>query len=387
MSKKKTVKAMNELLRIDLRKEYRHSLFGRWEGKDLSATIISATTDASYACDDSFILSFVGETVIQSCNGGHNWDYYRGPRHWPKANMIMEAGKNLIAINSGREFCRSYDGGITWGKKFIIPSAKDVHFDRLSGALCFSGILTRRGRIVLANSYWTGQEGPDGELLSTTTSDDWGQTWEVSRLFGPAAPLPYGPEGFGEPAIVEMKSGWLWMVFRTLYGELWQAISQDGGLSWGPPTPTGFTSPIANCYAARHPDSGATVLAWNMTIPGTDVNFRSKDSLYRPRTNLVFSISHDNCRTWSCPVTVEKDQGLYPRIFFSGNAMFIIYQSSHEKVRGWSDYGLTLVGYDKTEVDLLFPWTVETIQPYIDAGLVANWRAVGLQSKPKETVD
>ncbi|MFH1737996.1 MAG: hypothetical protein ABIH23_03230, partial [bacterium] len=67
--------------------------------------------------------------------------------------------------------------------------------------------------------------------------------------------------------------------------------------------------------------------------------------------------------------------------------MFIIYQSSHEKINKWGDYGLTLVSYDRKEVDALPAWTIETIQPYIDAGLVAHWHAVGLQPKPKDIAD
>jgi len=381
MKKHKQKTAIKELLRIDLREKYRDTLFRKWEGKDLSATIIADALDY-----DSLILSFMGDPVIQSFDGGKNWDYYSGPRHWPKANMIMGSRDFLIAIQGGRTFQRSYDGGIRWGEELTIPSAQEVHFDRISKALCFSGILTRRGRVVLANSYWTGQEGPDGELLSTTVSDDWGETWEVSRLFGPASPLPSGPEGFGEPAIVEQKSGWLWMVFRTLYGELWQAISQDGGLSWYPPTPTGLVSPIANCYAKRHPDSGATVLAWNMTKPGTAPAFKSRGSLYRPRTNLVFAVSQDNCRTWSCPVVVDEGAALYPKIFFSNDDMFIVYQSSDKAVYGWQDLGLTMVTYDRKEVDALPAWTTETIQPYIEQGLVAHWLSVACRPPSKETI-
>jgi len=177
------------------------------------------------------------------------------------------------------------------------------------------------------------------------------------------------------------------MVFRTLYGELWQSISRDGGLTWNTPTPTGLASPIANCYAKRLPDSGATVLCWNLTKPGTADDFGSQSSLYRPRTNLVFAISHDNCRTWSCPIVVEEQGGFYPTIHFAGDDMFIMYQSSPDtKAHPWYKYGLTLVSYDKKEVDLLPAWTTETIQPYIDKGLVAHWLALACRPASKETI-
>ena len=98
--------------------------------------------------------------------------------------------------------------------------------------------MTSRGRIVLVADYFLGQEGPDGQVLASVITDDFGENWKVSPLLGPADPLPLGPEGFGEPAVVEMSNGRLWMVFRTNYGELWQAISQDRGETWGTPTPT-----------------------------------------------------------------------------------------------------------------------------------------------------
>jgi len=364
---------IKEKLRIDLREKYRHTFLGNWAGKNLSAQHRFCDSD-----DGSVILSFLGDPVIQSFDAGKTWDYYSGRRTWPFADQgIFRVGQLLMAIEGGREFFLSYDGGITWGPRQKIPSAGDMLFSGIGKIRrnFFTTTMTTDGQIIIAGDYSLGRPEIDGDAICTISSGNWGESWEFSRLFTPAEPLPKAPEGFGEPVVVETPNRELWMVFRTLYGELWQCISQDGGLTWNTPTPTGLASPISNFYAKRLPDSGATVLCWNFTKPSTwDVS--------QPRTNLVFSVSHDNCRTWSCPVVVEPCGGEYPTIHFMDEDMFIMYQSSPGRgKRLWAECGLTLVRYDKKEVDSLPAWTTETIQPYIDDGLVAHWLAVNCKDE------
>lgn len=295
-----------------------------------------------------------------------------------------------MAIMSGTECWVSADYCDNWTRRKIY-NAGELLYEGLEAPNCFSAIMITKGnhagRIVLVADYFLGQEGPDGEVLASTYSDDWGITWRCSKVFGAADPLPAGPEGFGEPAVVELPSGWLWMVFRSLYGELWQCISRDGGVTWGRPTPTGLVSPIANCYAMREPTTGATVLAWNAAVPGTATNFHDAKSLYRPRTNLVFSVSHDNTRTWTEPVVVESEGGQYPTIHFAAGRMFIMYQSSHGGERApWDKMGLTLVAWDTKDVLTLPAWTAETIRPWIDRGLVRHWRALACSPASRETI-
>ncbi len=378
----KTHKQIKPNVRIELRATYL-DFFKPWKGKYLSAQ--HRFVDIG---DGSVILSFLADPALQSWDRGETWNLYTGPIKFPPFDEgLFRNGKHWIAIREGVKLWRSFDAGITWMSPEKIPSADDILFRGLGKPNVFSVIKTSGGKIVIVADNFLGQEGPDGQLISTVISDDWGHSWTMGRLFGPAAPLPNGPEGFGEPAVVELPSGWLWMVFRTLYGELWQCISRDGGISWNDPTPTGLSSPIANCYAKRLPDSSATVLCWNLTKPGTSTDFRSPHSICRPRTNLVFAISHDNCRTWSCPVVVEDKSGFYPTIHFSNKDMFIMYQSSPDDTKyPWHEYGLTMVTYDKKEVDLLPAWTTETIQPYIDKGLVAHWLALACNKESKRTI-
>ncbi|KKN34048.1 hypothetical protein LCGC14_0797700, partial [marine sediment metagenome] len=66
--------------------------------------------------------------------------------------------------------------------------------------------------------------------------------------------------------------------------------------------------------------------------------------------------------------------------------MFILYQSNPDYRKcGWEKYGLTLVAYNKKEVDSLPAWTAKTIQPYIDQGLVAHWLALACDRPFRET--
>ncbi len=362
---------IKEKLRIDLREKYKDTFFREYQGKDLPAQHRFCASG-----DDSVIMSFSANPVLQSHDRGKTWDYYQGRRTWRPFDRLLQTGHYLLGIRSGREFWRSMDGGMTWGPVKQLVSARDVHFSQIGRWNFFTAMMTLDGRIVIAGDHSLGKPDVGPDAICTISSGDWGESWEFSRLFCPAKPLPNAPEGFAEPAVVEMPNGELWMVMRSLYGELWQCISQDGGLTWNEPTPTGLASPISNCYANRLPASGATLLCWNFTKPGATTDRFISHNVYRPRNNLVFAVSHDNCKTWSCPVVVEKNNGEYPAIHFTHQDMFIMYQSSDEKIRPWSSRGLTLVRYDRREVDSLPAWTKETIQPYIDEGLVAHWLAV-----------
>jgi len=374
---------IKEKVRIELRKGLSfllHSLEGKY---------VSAQHRIHNGKEGKIFIVFDEGLAIQSVDNGENWEKYEGLKNWPNCNRgLFYVHNHWVAIESGVKLRRSYDNGRTWPVIEKITTPDDIHFRGLGRPNIFSTILTSNGTIVMVADNFLGQEGPDGQVICSIVSKDAGHTWEVSRLFAPADPLPNGPEGFGEPAVVEMPSnGWLWMVMRTLYGELWQCISRDSGLTWNDPTPTGLASPIANCYAYRIPKSSGIVLCWNLTKPGSINDFRARTSLYRPRTNLVFAVSHDNCRTWSCPVTVEKLSGLYPTIHFNETTMFIMYQSSKDdSAEAWEDYGLTLVTYDKEEVDSLPAWTTETIQPFIDDGLVAHWLSLACIKETKISI-
>lgn len=396
MSKKKTVKGFPELTRVKLREKYGDTLFDLYTNRDLSAHHKFVDSDDPNEVLMSFTLPLPHRTradiVLASYDGGETWYNYKGPKKFPPQSIgTFGLGKQYKISIWGMETWRTYDGGYTWTGPFPIRAGDELAVDGLGVPNAFSAIVVQThntaGRIVIVADYFLGQEGPDGQLVGSFYSDDWGNTWHTSRLFFPSDPLPFGPEGFGEPAVVELPSGWLWMVMRCQYGELWQCISRDGGASWNHPTPTGLVSPIANCYAKRDPYTGATVLCWNLAKPGVGTGFRERHSLYRPRKNLVFSVSRDNTRTWSVPVVVDEGYGQYPTIHFTKERMFVMYQKSEKEFDPWTQMGLELVAYDREAVIRQPAWNLATIQPYIDAGLVRHWRALACQPKPKEAID
>jgi len=372
-----------ELLRIDVREKYRDGFFREWEGENIHSFHRFTPAPDPGAVRMTFIRSIDTANpmarVIESTDGGENWAEIPG-WHPPAILGIYEHKGRRMAILGGTRVSVS-DDGIAW-TDIKVPNAEITQYEELSVPNTFSAIKMvtghRAGRIVMVASYFTGEEGPDCEIVSSTYSDNWGVTWHGSRLFAPPPPLPHIAEGFGEPSVVEMPSGWLWMVFRTEYGELWQTMSRDGGMNWVKATPSGFVSPIANCATMREPTTGATVLCWNAAQPGTDTDFH-KHGLYRPRNNLCFAVSHDNTRTWTEPVVIDAGEAQYPTIHFAAGRMFIMYQNSPSMEADWGDMGLTVVAYDTKEILQLPAWTHETIKPWIDRGLIRHWRASACQ--------
>ncbi len=244
-------------------------------------------------------------------------------------------------------------------------------------------LMTSKGRIIAPVDHLLGREGPDPDQIGTLVSDDGGKTWFRKETFGPPRPLPDRPEGFGEPAVVELPDGKCWMVFRTIFGQLWQAVSEDGGLNWGRPGPTGLASPLSAVNAKRIPGSDSIVLVWNHVQPGPSKDFGHCPGIYRPRSPLVFSVSHDQGRSWSCPVIIEKGTGVYPSIFFSEKEMFLVYLFNPDPaVRSGASYDIMFVAYQKQDVLNQSAWTQETIKPYIDAGLAAHWLALNIDDSP-----
>ena len=186
-------------------------------------------------------------------------------------------------------------------------------------------LLTSRGRLILPIEQLLGAEGPGPNQIGTIYSDDAGRSWKRSPIFGPPPPLPDRPEGFGEPATVELPDGRIWMVFRTRYGHLWQAWSSDGGATWGKPSATQLVSPASAVNAKRLPDSDAVIVFWDNAEPGTSTNWNANPNLWRPRSPLVFATSQDGCKTWSRPVVVDPGTAAYPSICFSDREMFVAY--------------------------------------------------------------
>ena len=259
-----------------------------------------------------------GAVALASTDEGRTWHKWPEIRTWPKGEVLDVArrGKELLMMGSFGDqprqpcFWRSMDEGKTWtgGNKFLIwPQHANKKL------LWYTGdriLVTKAGRILTAVDFLLGGEGTGPEIIGSLVSEDNGRSWRIYELFGPPQGYRDRPEGFGEPKLVELADGRIWMVFRTCLGHLWQAFSTDGGRTWGKPSSTGLVSPAGPLNAQRVPGNKAVVVVWDNAKPGgTSLYVRSNESFWQPRRPLVFAVSHDNCQTWSRPVIITSNVG------------------------------------------------------------------------------
>jgi len=208
---------------------------------------------------------------------------------------------------------RSLDGGKTW------QNLQKLH-DEWTGANR-DMLQTRDGRIVFTTQKLLHSPGRHGVL--TYCSDDEGKTWTASNLIDLGGNGHHG--GVCEATLVELKDGRLLKYIRTNWGQLWRALSSDGGRHWHPYGPAGIDASSAPGFLERL-HSGRIALAWNRYFPeGKDTwPLRGGDGIWSAtptsnfRQELSISFSQDECQTWSPPVVIARNEGSevsYPYIF------------------------------------------------------------------------
>ncbi len=195
-----------------------------------------------------------------------------------RADRIKGGGPYLV-------FWRSDDAGETWGSPVRI-ARNGV------GSYANSMIRTSSGRLVMPVEYGIGQStmfdptkkptggrlvngqilgisghyyDPHFAVVYTVYSDDEGRTWDRNEdgdliaLLDESTMYSY----VVEPTLAEVSPGTLFMVMRTGLGRLFQAWSDNDGLTWTRPQPSPFaasTTPGAICSL---PSTGHLLLIWN----------------------------------------------------------------------------------------------------------------------------
>jgi hypothetical protein len=267
--------------------------------------------------------------ALASDNQGRTWRHWGAFDTWPTMIYadVVRSGNELLAfghhdadIFTGTDLWRSNDEGLTWTGGNRLTQDTDRW-----GPMNQRVLETNSSRLIVPIQQLLGGEGSGPNQLGTLDSDNGGVSWQRSPMFGPPPLLPDSPEGFREPAVVELSNEQIWMTYASRYGTLWQSFSDDDGATWGPPSSTGLVSPLAGLNAKRIPGSDAVILVWNNCEPGTSTHFGDNPSLWHPRSPLVYAISHDNCQTWSEPVTIETGVADYASICFSDSEMFLSY--------------------------------------------------------------
>ena len=115
---------------------------------------------------------------------------------------------------------RSLDGGKTWIDRQRILEGYNPNF--------FGFIQTRSGRLVATVPHLV--PDPGRYVACSLTSDDDGKTWKRSNLIDLGGHGDHS--GAMEPTVAELSDGRLLMLIRTHWGRFWEALSDDGGLSW-----------------------------------------------------------------------------------------------------------------------------------------------------------
>jgi hypothetical protein len=171
-------------------------------------------------------------------------------------------------------------------------------------------IETSDGRLVIVFSH--AAEGEERDVSTAVVSTDQGRTWHKSNI----VELPGGGDHSGalEPTVAELKDGRLWMLIRH-GGFFHQSFSRDGGMTWGPPTPTPLTAPYPSSGSPAsliRLSDGRLAATWN---PHTPVPLNPHRWERSGRDTLVVAASSDEGRTWSPPVTVARASHIaYPHL-------------------------------------------------------------------------
>ncbi|GAA3092973.1 putative neuraminidase [Kribbella aluminosa] len=144
-------------------------------------------------------------------------------------------------------------------------------------------IVLSSGAWLLPASVWG--QGPLRELgeprdPNVYASTDEGETWALRG----SAQVPSAIRTFDEHMIVELRSGDLWMLIRTLDG-LAESFSPDGGAHWTIARPSGFNPHTSSRVFFRRLQDGRLMLVRN-----------AHDS---ERTGLCALTSSDDGLTWS----------------------------------------------------------------------------------------
>jgi len=126
-------------------------------------------------------------------------------------------------------------------------------------------------------------------------SDDAGYTW--SRNLGEMAirfkdgKRVVAFSQFEEPAVAELRDGRLLCFGRTNTGRLWQAFSEDQGLTWSDPEPTELASSYSPASLKTIPATGDLLCVWNQAA--------TEEIPYGfGRMRMSCAVSRDDGKTW-----------------------------------------------------------------------------------------
>ena len=264
--------------------------------------------------------------------------------------------RKLTASKSCIMFAKSADEGASWSEpvncsqNFPEWNYWTVNNDRLRQLSC--------GRILIPAGLYRKPDFSKGDAkavpehytqLACLYSDDMGKSWQLSALVkiedrNIIRPHRHNTERFKrdwltdecwrspyrtqEPGVEELPDGRVLLYCRTGLGYMYQAFSEDKGLSWSELKPAaGIVSTLAPQSIRRIPDSKYLLCLYN-----DKSNCAWGDEKWAMRTPLVLAVSGDNGENWNNIVQLEDDSHNYcysSILFLKDKIMFTEYESEN----------------------------------------------------------
>lgn len=196
----------------------------------------------------------------------------------------------------------SEDDGKTWTKPVEIES----EYNYLVGKRHLGSKL-KDGTLIMPGGFdrWA-QFGPvpartEGEMdlvsgvMRSTDGINWTPYFNLHTVAQKVT--PFGTNGLGEPAVVELNNGELYVLLRSGTDKMYEARSTDGGKTWTEPQPSelsGHNIPASLWRLDQKPEE--IIVIWNNSP--------------LERHPLSVAISGDGGRTWSTPKNVADITGV-----------------------------------------------------------------------------
>ena len=265
----------------------------------------------------------------------------------------MVWGRKKSKITDDIYFSRSADEGKTWSKPVMVNKNEKypyyvINNDRLRQ---FAS-----GRLAAPVCIYPGRWHKTPAELGMFYSDDGGKNWKLSQRVRLLKENMIRPQkmnagskkvwaevckwwGYQEPGVEELADGRILMYCRTSNGYMYQAFSNDGGLTWGP---LKAARDIVTCMGPqsirRLPGSNRLMCVFNdhrdwpfgVINPATGMDWNW-------RTPLSIAVSDNNAASWKVLGNIEDatHNYCYTSILFAGNKVLLTdYESENKIVKG-----------------------------------------------------
>jgi len=193
-----------------------------------------------------------------------------------------------------------FDGvGGVWARVAASPGSWSDPLRIADGVAMNKPVVAADGSWLLCASVWG--QGPltaaQPRATNVIASDDDGVSWTLRG----STTVAHAERTFDEHMLVQLPSGILWMLIRTLRG-LAESFSTDGGHTWTLVRPSGFNPHPSSRVWFSALGSGTLVLVSN-AAPMT-------------RDGIAVRVSTDDGLTWAFPTVIDSRYGVsYPDAF------------------------------------------------------------------------